>query len=207
MDKFLEETIKYFESELEKHGPSALGVNYNSPEAQSVRFAQIFKLFDLDRPFSVLDYGCGIGNFYEYLTHRAKDFDYTGFDLSQMMLKAGRAMFAGRGNCHFTDKMPADNSFDYTVAISILNNKVSKPDEEWSAHVMERLMDFNRLSKKGFAFNALSTYSDIEKRRADLFYSDPLALFDFCKRNFSRNVALLHDYGLWDFTIIVRKEG
>ena len=32
-----------------------------------------------------------------------------------------------------------------------------------------------------------------------------LFFFDFCKRNFSRNVALLHDYGLYDFTIIVRK--
>jgi hypothetical protein len=29
--------------------------------------------------------------------------------------------------------------------------------------------------------------------------------FDHCKRNFSRQVALLHDYGLWEFTILVRK--
>ncbi|MBM3138043.1 MAG: class I SAM-dependent methyltransferase, partial [Chloroflexi bacterium] len=30
-------------------------------------------------------------------------------------------------------------------------------------------------------------------------------LFDYCKVNFSKNVALLHDYKLYDFTIIVRK--
>ena len=38
-----------------------------------------------------------------------------------------------------------------------------------------------------------------------LYYADPCALFDYCKRNFSRNVALLHDYKIYDFTLIVRK--
>jgi hypothetical protein len=61
------------------------------------------------------------------------------------------------------------------------------------------------LSRKGFAFNALSLYSDPEKRRPDLYYADPLALFDHCQRHFSRYVSLLHDYPLYEFTILVRK--
>jgi hypothetical protein len=42
--------------------------------------------------------------------------------------------------------------------------------------------------------------------RDDLYYADPLFLFDYCKRNFAKNVALLHDYRIYDFTIIVRKD-
>jgi hypothetical protein len=42
--------------------------------------------------------------------------------------------------------------------------------------------------------------------RPDLYYADPRAIFDHCKRTFSRWVALLHDYGLYEFTILVRKE-
>jgi hypothetical protein len=42
--------------------------------------------------------------------------------------------------------------------------------------------------------------------RADLYYADPLWLFDYCKRNLSKQVALLHDYGMYDFTILVRRE-
>jgi hypothetical protein len=30
-------------------------------------------------------------------------------------------------------------------------------------------------------------------------------LFDLCKRRYSRNVALLHDYEIYEFTILVRK--
>lgn len=32
------------------------------------------------------------------------------------------------------------------------------------------------------------------------------ALFDLCKRRYSKNVALLHDYGLYEFTILIRKQ-
>jgi hypothetical protein len=38
-----------------------------------------------------------------------------------------------------------------------------------------------------------------------LYYADPCALFDLCKRRYSKHVALLHDYGLYEFTILVRK--
>ena len=41
--------------------------------------------------------------------------------------------------------------------------------------------------------------------RPDLYYADPCELFDRCKRRYSRNVALLHDYDLYEFTILVRK--
>ena len=41
--------------------------------------------------------------------------------------------------------------------------------------------------------------------RPDLYYPDPGAVFDRCMRRYSRHVALLHDYGLYEFTILVRK--
>ena len=35
--------------------------------------------------------------------------------------------------------------------------------------------------------------------------ADPLEAFDRCKRTYSRFVTLLHDYPLYEFTIIVRR--
>ncbi len=64
----------------------------------------------------------------------------------------------------------------------------------------------DRTSRSGFAFNCLTSYSDADKMREYLYYADPCALFDLCKRRYSRNVALLHDYGLYEFTILVRKQ-
>ena len=52
----------------------------------------------------------------------------------------------------------------------------------------------------------LTKYSDKEYMRDNLYYADPLFIFDYCKRNFSKQVALLHDYGLYEFTILVKKD-
>jgi hypothetical protein len=63
----------------------------------------------------------------------------------------------------------------------------------------------SKLSIRGFSFNVLTKYIDHEFMRPHLYYADPCYLFDYCKRNFGSGVALLHDYDLNDFTIIVRK--
>ena len=72
---------------------------------------------------------------------------------------------------------------------------------------MEETVDrFDQLSTKGFAFDVLTLYSDPPLRRPDLHYADPLFWFDRCKRKYSRSVALLHDYPLWEFTVLVGKD-
>jgi hypothetical protein len=67
---------------------------------------------------------------------------------------------------------------------------------------IERLWE---LSTKGMAFNSLTKYSDTDRMRADLYYADPCYLFDYCKTRLSKQVALLHDYGIYDFTMLVRR--
>ena len=94
------------------------------------------------------------------------------------------------------------------LAGAIFNIKLEASYDEWQAFVVKTLNHMNTLCSKGFSFNMLTRYSDADRmaQRPDLFYGDPLFFFDLCKRNFSRNVALLHDYGLYDFTILVRKD-
>jgi hypothetical protein len=89
------------------------------------------------------------------------------------------------------------------VASGIFNVKLDTPEPEWREYVLETLGEFKELSRKAFAFNALTNYSDPEFMRPDLYYANPLELFDYCRKNLSRKVALLHDYPLYEFTIVV----
>ena len=50
----------------------------------------------------------------------------------------------------------------------------------------------------------LTSYSDKDRMRDDLYYPDPAEMFAFAK-SLSRNVAVLHDYNLYDFTVIIRR--
>jgi len=72
---------------------------------------------------------------------------------------------------------------------------------------METTLDaLDRTSYRGFAFNCLTCFADADKMRDNLYDADPCAFFDLCRRRYSHHVALLHDYGLYEFTVLVRKQ-
>jgi len=121
-------------------------------------------------------------------------------------VERARSRHEGGAEISFTTDGGSLQPADYVIASGIFNVKLQTPDAAWQGYVTETLERIERLARRGFAFNALSLYSDPEKRRTDLHYADPLALFDYCKRRFSPRVALLHDYPLWEFTILVRRE-
>jgi hypothetical protein len=139
-----------------------------------------------------------------YLANHGYDARYCGYDVSATMLEHGRREHEDPPRVEFVDRETDLELADYTVASGIFNVRLDVSDENWRAFVESTLERIAEISTKGFAFNMLTSYSDAEKMRADLYYGDPRWFFDHCKRKFSRNVALLHDYALYEFTMIVR---
>jgi SAM-dependent methyltransferase len=198
---------EYFSEKLDEFGATPKGVDYNGPESQELRFEQLVKVIDPSGPFSVIDYGCGYGGMFDFLHRKGWTFEYYGIDLIEKMVQAGREVHKDFPNAHFTTNEGEVPMVDYLLAGAIFNIKLEESYEDWQSFTCDTLKRMNALCSKGFAFNMLTKYSDPDRmaQRPDLFYGDPLFFFDFCKRNFSRNAALLHDYGLFDFTILVRK--
>lgn len=124
-----------------------------------------------------------------------------------MIIKA-KELYGKYENINFIKDCDIGKTADYTVASDIFNVKLKQKDSDWLDYILETLNRMNEKSKKGFSFNCLTIYSDENYKKNSLYYADPCFLFDYCKRNFSKNVALLHDYFLYEFTILVReKEG
>jgi SAM-dependent methyltransferase len=202
----LDDVASYYGAKFAVHGATAEGVDWNSVESQELRFAQLVKVCDLDdEPFSITDYGCGYGALVPYLARGGHDFVYRGYDLSPAMLEYARTTHADPPRIEFTGIADELEPTDYTVASGIFNVKLESEDEAWQSLVLETLERMAKLSRRGFAFNVLTSYSDPTRMRPDLYYADPVFLFDHCKTRYSRNVALLHDYGLYEFTVIVRQ--
>ncbi len=197
---------EYFEERLTTHGATARGVDWNSETAQELRFSQLIKVIHPDQPFTLLDYGCGYGALAGYLLRLNYPLEnYVGFDILESMVVKARELFAAQTGWIFTSQFDALTEVDYAIASGIFNLKLDTPYDEWTQYVTGELHKMDRLTRKGFSFNMLTKYSDAEYMRPHLYYADPCYLFDYCKRHFSRNVALLHDYEVYDFTIIVRK--
>lgn len=193
---------KYYDEKLAKFGVSAAGVDWNSEESKDLRYEQILKVAGTEGgPFEILDYGCGYGGLLGYLKKKKIVTKYKGYDISEDMVASASHLFP---EASFASSL-GDQKSDFVVASGIFNVRLQATDQDWHDYVLETLGRFDQIAVKGFSFNCLSTYSDIPKRRDYLYYADPLALFDHCKRRYSKNVALLHDYGLYEFTILVRK--
>ena len=195
---------KYYSEKVKAFGANAKGVDWNSEESQNIRFVQLLKLINTEGNFSVLDYGCGYGTMFGFMKSLFPQFKYTGFDISVDMLKEAQALYVTDNNAEWMQELGSD-IYDYSIASGIFNVKQQHGAEEWKVYIEETLQEINKVSGKGFAFNMLTSYSDTPFMKDYLYYADPCYFFDYCKRNFSKNVALLHDYELYEFCILVKK--
>jgi hypothetical protein len=194
---------RYYTGRFAEHGASARGVDWNSAESQELRLRQVLKVCDARRRFTLNDYGCGYGALVPILECLGMDADYCGFDLSEPMLGYARRTYERAPRVTFVDRQDLLAVADYTVASGVFNVRLDVTIADWERYVHSTIGVLARLSSVGFAFNMLTSYADTDKMRPDLYYGDPRVYFDICKR-YARNVALLHDYDLYEFTMIVR---
>jgi hypothetical protein len=201
----LDQVKEYFEDRIHEYGTSPRGSDWNSDLSQNTRFDQLLKIITGPEAFSILDYGCSWGALADYLDLKSlKVASYYGYDILESAIDQARQHHAGKPDHIFTAKENELPVCDYVVASGIFNFRGDQSFEDWTKYVVSVLERFDALSRTGFSSNFLTKYSDADRMRPDLYYADPCFLFDYCKRNFSKNVALLHDYTLYDFTILVR---
>lgn len=206
-NKLFDEVSKYYSAKLEQFGDTPNGVDWNSEGGQIVRFEQLCKVIkSKECGFSLNDLGCGYGALATYLHNHYSNYRYLGIDVSSEMVQAAVKRIPHSENVRFLVDSKPDQKADYGMASGIFNVRLGHSEIEWTNYVESTLDLLNQTSKLGFAFNCLTSYSDQDKKRDELYYADPCRLFDFCKRRYSLQVALLHDYGLYEFTILVRKE-
>ena len=202
----LTEIAEYYTSKLAQHGEKPQGVDWNGEESQTLRFGQLCKVVDTSNKFSINDLGCGYGALYDFLSQEYENFSYAGIDVSENMIFAAEERYENKTQTRFLVSSEPDEVADYGVASGIFNVRLGRSDDEWRSYLEATLDVLDRTSRLGFAFNCLTSYSDVDKIQDYLYYANPCALFDLCKRRYSKSVALLHDYGLYEFTILVRKQ-
>jgi SAM-dependent methyltransferase len=198
---------QYYTGKFAEHGATAAGVDWNGVESQELRFEQLLRVATREGVLSILDYGCGYGALAAYLLRSGRELRYLGFDVSRPMIDHAREEYRGVPGVAFTADESELEEREYAVASGVFNVKLDAADDVWAAFVGSTVAELARLGAAGFALNMLTSYSDTDKMRKDLYYGDPVVYFRLCKSEHARYVALLHDYGLWEFTILARHDG
>src|SRR4051812_9380085 len=91
--KDLEYVVGRYKDRIRDEGVTFRSMNSGSAERQNLRHSVHFEI--LANEECVLDFGCGIGNFYEFITAREFSGSYTGVDAVPDYVEHCRQQFPG----------------------------------------------------------------------------------------------------------------
>lgn len=189
-------TARSFNALFEKHGGSYRALDWGSRESQELRFRILSEIANLEG-MSILDVGCGLGHFYDWLKAQGLNFSYTGIDIADQMLEQAQK---AHPDARFLVGSPSDTSFltgktfDYVFASGIFSTYTSE-SMAWMQFSIRRMWQWSR---RGVAFNSLSTWAT--ERDPHEFYADPLVVAAACK-SLTPWISVRHDYHPRDFSI------
>jgi 2-polyprenyl-3-methyl-5-hydroxy-6-metoxy-1,4-benzoquinol methylase len=181
-------------------GQSYKTLNWGNPQTQHLRFRILTEIGNLEGK-SILDVGCGLGDFAEWLGQNNMRVDYTGLDLTPELVNQARKNHPEltflQGSI-LEESLLAGQTFDFVFASGIFYT-YKMGGNVWLQKAVARMWT---LCKEGLAFNSLSAWA--ESHDADEFYADPPLTLEYCKR-LTPWVAFRHDYHPRDFTVYLSR--
>ena len=171
--------------------PEALGWTRNR---HVLRYAMLLAPWHLTNE-SVLDFGCGFGDMYDYCRRELPQVRYTGVDVNPSLVAAGRERYP-EADLRALDVFaaPVEEHWDVIVASGVFNLKL---DDNW-AFIAASFEWFASHAGRGFAANFLSNRVDYELE--DTYHADPARVLDLAYRD-SNRVRLRNDYMPFEFTV------
>jgi 2-polyprenyl-3-methyl-5-hydroxy-6-metoxy-1,4-benzoquinol methylase len=189
-----------YEKRIEEHGVTFDSLKSGSTEKQQIRHQIHTSSFRTSSP-SVLDIGCGLGDFYRYLVDNKISCHYTGFDIMKQYVEFCKENYP---NCDFQERNVLENgidkSYDNIVLSQVLNNRYQKSD---NMEVMKQMLtECFEHANVAVSIDMMSEYVDFKSE--ELYYYSPEKIFSFAK-TLTKRVAIRHDYRPYEFCIQLYK--
>jgi trans-aconitate methyltransferase len=191
MDKRLEE---FYRKSMEKYGaddPRAL--HWTMPETQVDRFAVLAQVGDLTDK-TILDVGCGVGDFYAFVNESWSIAGYTGLDIHPLMIEAARHKYLGAPFVAQDFAQYTGPGANYCIASGAFSFKIADHKAVYFAMIQKMF----ELSSVGIAFNMLDVAWHVDNNTFAAY--DPFEVYEWCK-TLTPDVVLRQDYLPHDFTI------
>lgn len=198
---------QYYSGRVQEHGPCPRGVDWTCAPTQELRFVQLLKIAGRRRRFTLNDLGCGYGALLGFLRNSRdlRGVDYHGADISPAMIEHARRLWRGDSLAGFSVSSSLPQLADYSVASGLFNVQLGFPRPAWHALVEGVLQELDRTSRQGFAVNFMLPPQPGVEPLEGLYRTQPQPWIDFCKGAFAAEVTLIRDYGLREFTLLVRR--
>jgi len=201
MDELAREyVIAFYNQTLRSFGDSPESLRW-TPEGQRAHYEAMLDIALGIEGRKVLDFGCGKGDFYQFLKEKRIELHYTGLDINENLIALAKQKFPeARFGVFDIERDAMSEEFDYIFLCGVFNLKVQGIDD-LIRFTLKKLFSCCRI---GLAFNALSAHAP--RKAFELHYTSPEALFQFAAENLSPFVAMRHDRIPYDFTMFVYRD-
>jgi len=201
VDDFSKEyVVSFYNKKLAMHGDRPEALSWTA-EGQAAHYRSLLDIAGSIEGKKILDFGCGKGDFYQYLRERHISVGYTGLDINERLISLAKEKFPeGRFEIFDIEQDALKEDFDFIFLCGVFNLQVQGLDEL----IRETLKKLFPHCGTALAFNALSAYDP--RKDFELHYIVPEELFQFAVRNLSPYVALRHDRLAFDFDLFVYRD-
>jgi ubiquinone/menaquinone biosynthesis C-methylase UbiE len=184
-----------YDERLAKFGDDIRTLGSGTVERRRLRF-QILREIGITNGASVLDVGCGFGDYFGFLSEHGVTVDYLGVDINPKLLDIARRKYPTAKFLQadiLTDEITVA---DYVVASGTVNLALRSADNyEYVDRMLRRAFS---LARRGVAMDFHTSYVDF--RVDDIFYYEPEKVFAAAKA-ITKRVQLRHDYPLFEFCL------
>lgn len=213
LDELFGEVEQYYSKKILAHGATPLGVDWSCLPTQEMRFVQLLKVCQFNTPTSdthvlINDIGCGYGALLGFLIkrHRNKKIDYLGVDISAPMIAHAQKLWKNRAAASFAKTVSGYRTADYCLASGIFNVKLSQSAATWERMIEQTLREMHARSRCGFSVNFLAPQAAGAMHIPELYRVPPEVWFGYCEQTFKADVELIANYGMREYTLLIRKK-
>jgi len=198
----MKKVIKSYKDALMKYGhsPKSLFILKNN---QNIRFESMLNHIKKDESFSLLDYGCGLGDLKRYLNNRFGSFKYTGVDIVEDFILHNKKIDTESEYFLIDSVYDIKNEYDHIIIVGVFNMLYDKLEKHKNI-VFESLEHLFNKSRKSLIVNFLSPYVDYIQKGA--YHQDDIELMNFVRRKLSRRFFLDHSFMPYEYSITIFKE-
>ncbi len=199
------DTEERYRNRWREYGYDLRTLGWNK-DCQWVRFEAALEGLGEEEFGSVLDIGCGFGDLLSFLRVRGWRGRYVGIDLVPELIEEAVVRHGGDENARFMcddeENLSLSEPCDLVVAIGIFNHKLKQGNLDYIRLMLTRMLN---LSRHIVVCDFLSSSSDCERRKDNLYYADPKDIFSMAARH-SRRVILHHGYMPFEFQIKIWRD-
>jgi len=207
------QTVNRYSERYKKLGYNVKTLGWGSCEQQRYRFEQTVSAGINFNNKTVIDIGCGFGDYYDFLVNNKINIrNYTGWDINPELIDEAKKRHQNSSNVHFLVKDLLSTDIDSPIAdigvmLGVLNYNLKDhyDNYEFSQKFLSKVF---RAVRHGLIVDFLSTQRfDGYPKEDFVFYHQPERMLSFAF-SLTDDVCLKHDYSpipQKEFMLILKK--